>query len=105
MDMENSNPLLQGTVSVDKLFHLNDVTDLESELFDAILSSPSIFSFKDFCKRYVIRKYTQDQISAALQSLIKKKFLTYDSQFRIIKLHLQSVFPYSTPQLSDHWIS
>ena len=102
--MENLNSLPQGTVSVDKLFHLHDVTDLESELFDAILSSPSIFSFKDFCKRYIIRKYTQDQICKALQSLQNKKFLSYDSQFRIIKLHLQSVFPHSTPQLSDHWL-
>ena len=103
--MENSNSLPQGPVSVDKLFHLHDVTDLESELFDAILSSPSIFSFKDFCNRYVIRKYTQEQISKALQSLQNKRLLSYDSQFRVIKLHLQSVFPYSTPSISDHWLS
>ncbi len=102
--MENLNKLPLEPVSVDKLFHLHDVTDLESELYDAILTAPSIFSFKDFCKRYIIRKYTQDQICKALQSLIDKKFLSYDSQFRIIKLHLQSVFPYTTPQTSDHWL-
>jgi hypothetical protein len=105
MDMENLNSLPQGTVSVDQLYHLNDVKSLESVLFDAILSSPSIFSFKDFCKRYVIRKYSQEQISRALQSLLSRKFISYDNQFSIIKLHLQSVFPYSTPQISDHWLS
>jgi hypothetical protein len=103
--MENSNSITQGTVSVDKLSHLHDVTDLESELFDAILSSPSIFSFKDFCKKYIIRKYTHEQISKALHSLLNKKFLSYDNQFPIIKFHLQSVFPYSTPQISDYWLS
>ncbi len=102
--MENLNSLPKGTVSVDKLFHLHDVTDLESELFDAILSSPSNFSFKEFCKSYVKRKYTEDQICKALQALINKKLLSYDSQFRNIKLHIQSVFPYSTPQISDHWL-
>ena len=102
--MENLNSLPQGTVSVDKLFHLHDVTDLESELYDSILSSPSIFSFKDFFKSYVKRKYTEEQIFKALESLINKKLLSYDSQFRNIKLHIQSVFPYSTPQLSDHWL-
>jgi len=103
--MENLNSLPQDTVSVDKLFHLHDVTDLESEFFDAILTSPSIFSFKDFCKSYVLRKYNQEQIYEALQSLINKKFLSYDSQFKIIKLHLQSIFPYINPQTSDQWIS
>ena len=103
--MENLILLPKGIVSVDKLFHLHDVTDLESELYDAILSSPSIFSFKDFCKNYVIRKYNQEQIYEALQSLINKKLLSYDSQFKVIKLHLQSFFPYITPQTSDYWIS
>ena len=102
--MENSNSLPQDNVSDDKLFHSNDVTDLESVLFEAILSSPSIFSFKDFCRRYVISKYTNEQISKALQSLQNKKFLSRDSQFSIIKFHLQSVFPYSTPQISDYWL-
>jgi|GEM_PF-954594 len=103
--MENLNSLPPDTVSVDKLFHLHDVTDLESELFDAILTSPSIFSFKDFCKSCVLRKYNQEQIYEALQSLINKKLLSYDSQFKIIKLHIQSIFPYNNPQTSDHWIS
>jgi hypothetical protein len=102
--MENLNSLPQGPVSVDKLFHLHDVSDLESELFDAILSAPSIFSFKDFCKKYIMRNYTQEQIAKALQSLQNKRLLSYDSQFRLIKLHLQSVFPYSTPPVSDHWL-
>ena len=103
--MENLKLLPQDIVSVDKLFHLHDVTDLESELFDAILTSSSIFSFKDFCKSYFIRKYNQEQIYEALQALINKKFLSYDSQFKIIKLHLQSIFPYINPQSSDYWIS
>ena len=103
--MENLILLPKGIVSVDKLFHLHDVTDLESELYDAILSSPSIFSFKDFFKNYVIRKYNQEQIFEAFQSLINKKLLSYDSQFKIIKLHLQSIFPYINPQTSDYWIS
>ena len=103
--MGNLNSLPQGTVSVDKLFHLQDVTDLESELYDAILTSPSIFSFKDFCKSSVIRKYNQEQIYEALQSLINKKLLSYDSQFKVIKLHLQSYFPYINPKTSDYWIS
>jgi len=102
--MDNLNSPPKGTVSVDKLFHLHDITDLESELFDAILSS-SIFLFTDFCKSYVKRKYTEEQICNALQTLINKKFLSYDSQFRNIKLHIQSVFPYSTPQISDQWLS
>ena len=103
--MENLILLPNGIVSVDKLFHLHDVTDLESELYDAILSSPSIFSFKDFFKNYFMRKYNQEQIFEAFQSLINKKFLSYDSQFKIIKLHLQSIFPYINPLTSDHWIS
>ena len=103
--MENSNSLPQDSVSGVKLSHLNDVTDIESVLFDAILSSQSIFSFKDFCNRYVIRKYTSEQISSALQSLLNRKFPSIDNQFSIIKFHLQSVFPYSTPQVSDQWIS
>ena len=103
--MENLNSLPQDTVSVDKLFHLQDVTDLESELYDAILTSPSIFSFKDFCKSSVIRKYNQEQIYEALQSLINKKLLSYDSQFKVIKLHLQSIFPQINLQTSDFLIS
>jgi hypothetical protein len=103
--MENLNSLLQDNVSVDKLFHLHDVTDLESELFDAILTSPTIFSFKDFCKSHIMRKYDQKQIFEALQSLINKKLLSYDSQFRIIKLHLQSIFPHINSKTSDYWIS
>ena len=103
--MENLNSLPHDTVSVDKLFHLNDVTDLESELYDAILTSPSVFSFKDFCKSNFTRKYNQEQIYEALQSLINKKLLSYNSQFNIIKLHLQSFFPYNNPQTSDYWIS
>lgn len=103
--MENLNSVPPDTVSVDKLFHLHDVTDLESELFDAILSSPSISSFKDFCKNYFIRKYKQEQVYEALQSLINKKLLSYDSQFKVIKLQLQSIFPYFNPQTSDYWIS
>ena len=103
--MENLILLPKGIVSVDKLFHLQDVTDLESELYDEILSAPSIFSFDAFFKNYVMRKYNQEQIFEAFQSLINKKFLSYDSQFKIIKLHLQSIFPYINPQTSDHWIS
>ena len=103
--MENLILLPNGIVSVDKLFHLHDVTDLESELYDSILSSPSIFSFNDFFKNYVMRKYNQEQIFEAFQSLINKKFLSYDSRFKIIKLHLQSIFPYINPLTSDHWIS
>ena len=103
--MENLILLPKGIVSVDKLFHLHDVTDLESELYDAILSSPSIFSFKDFFKNYFMRKYNQEQIFEAFQSLINKKFLSYDSQFKVIKLHLQSIFPQINLQTSDYWIS
>ena len=102
--MENLNKLPQSTVSADKLFHLHDNTDLESELFDAILSAESIFSFKDYCKS-VNKKYTQEQISKALQSLQNKKFRTNENQFNTIKLHFQSIFPYSTPQTSDHWLA
>jgi len=89
--MESLILLPHGIVSVDKLFHLNDVTDLESELFDDILSSSSIFNFKEFCENYFIKKYNKEEICEAFQSLINKKFLSYDSQFRIIKLNLQSV--------------
>lgn len=103
--MGNSILLPKGVVSVDKLFYLHDVTDLESELYDEILSAPSIFSFDDFFKNYIMRKYNQEQVFEAFQSLINKKFLSYDSQFKIIKLHLQSIFPYINPQTSDHWIS
>ena len=103
--MENLILLPNDLVSVDKLFHLHDVTDLESELYDSILSSPSIFSFNDFLMNYVIRKYNQEQIIEAFQSLVNKKFLSYDSQFKIIKLHLQSIFPYINPRTSDYWIS
>ena len=101
--MENSNSLPQDSISDDKLSQVNDVTDLEYELFDAVFSSPSTFPFKDYFKG-IIRKFTQEQISEALQSLQNKKFLSYDSQFSIIKFHLQSVFPYINPQLSDHWL-
>jgi len=103
--MENLNSLPQGTFSVDKLFHLHDVTDLESELYDAILSSTTIFSFNEFFKNCGIRKYNQEQIFEAFQSLIDKKFISYDSQFKIIKLHLQSNFSHSNLQTSEYLIS
>ena len=103
--MENSNELKRNILSVDNRVHWQDGTDLESELSDAILKSSSIFSFKYFCERYLTRKYNQEQIGKAFQSLINKNYLSNDSQFNIIKLHLQSVFPHSTPQVSDHWVS
>jgi len=102
--MGNSISSLQEIAYANKTFNIHDVTGLESELFDAILTSRTIFSFKDFCKKQVIRNYTQEEISKALQSLQNKIFLSHDSKFNIIKLHLQSVFPYSTPQISDYWI-
>ena len=89
--MENSNKLPKGNISVDKLFHLNGVTDIESELFDAILTSSPSLSFKELCKKYLSKKYTEAQISRAFQSLENKNFLSYDRKFNIIELHLQSV--------------
>ena len=91
--MGNSVRLPKGNISVDKLFHLHGVTDAESELFDAILTASPSFSFKDLSKHYLTKKYTQEQISEAFRSLENKKFLTYNSKFNIIELHLQSVIP------------
>ena len=76
--MENSNNLLEGTISVDKLFQLPDVTDLESELFDAILTLAPIFSFKELVRNYISKEYTLEQILNAFHSLESKNFLTYD---------------------------
>ena len=90
--MENPNKLPEGTVSVDKLFQLNGVTDLESELFDAILTLAPVFSFKDLILNYISKDYSQEQILTAFQSLEDKHFLSYDRQFNTIKLHLKSVF-------------
>jgi len=90
--MENSNKLPKGNISVDKLFHLGGVTDIESELFDAILTSSSFFSFREISKNFLSKKYTRAQIFNAFQSLENKNFLSYDSKFNIIELHLQSVF-------------
>ena len=89
--MENSNKLPKGKISVDKLFHLNGVSDIESELFDAILTSSPNLSFGKLSKKYLSKKYTEAQISIAFQSLENKNFLSYDSKFNIIELHLQSV--------------
>ena len=90
--MENSNTLPTGNISVNKLFHLHGVTDIESELFDAILSSSSFISFQEISKNFLSKKYTRLQIFNAFQSLESKNFLSYDREFRIIELHLQSVF-------------
>ncbi len=90
--MENSNNLLEGTISVDKLFQLPDVTDLESELFDAILTLAPIFSFKELVRNYISKEYTLEQILNAFHSLESKNFLTYDRQFNTIQLHLKSIF-------------
>jgi hypothetical protein len=90
--MDNSNKLPEGQISVDKLFHLHGVSDLESELFDAILTLAPIFSFKELQMNYISKNYTQEQILKAFQSLEDKNFLSYDRQFNSIKLHLQSIF-------------
>ncbi len=90
--MENSDTLPQGTVSVDKLFQLHGVTDLESELFDAILTLAPIFSFNELLMNYLSKQYSQEQILKAFQSLENKNFLSYDRQFNTIKLNLQSIF-------------
>ena len=90
--MENTDNLPIGTISVDKLFQLHGVTDLESELFDAILTLAPVFSFSELRKNYISKEYSQEQILNAFQSLENKNFLSYDRQFNTIKLHLQSIF-------------
>ena len=90
--MENSNKLPKGKISVDKLFYLHGVTDLESELFDAILTLAPTFSFKELTWNYLSEKYTEEQIISAFHSLEDKNFLSYDRQFNFIELHLQTIF-------------
>ena len=75
--MENSNKLPKGKISVDKLFYLKGVTDLESELFDAILTLAPTFSFKELTRNYLSKQYTEEQIYSAFQSLENKNFLPF----------------------------
>lgn len=89
--MENYNELPKGNISVDKLFHLPGVNDIESELFDAILTASPNFSFNDLREHSLTAKYTPEQILNAFKSLEKKKFLSYNDKFNIIELHLQSI--------------
>ncbi len=89
--MENANELPKGNISVDKLFHLPGVNDIESELFDAILTASPSFSFNDLSENSLTAKYTHEQIFNAFKSLENKKFLSYNDKFNIIELHLQSI--------------
>lgn len=45
--MKNWNKLLDRSIIVNRTVHLDGITDIESELYDAILTSPPGISFDD----------------------------------------------------------
>lgn len=88
--MKNWNKLLDRSIIVNRTVHLDGITDIESELYDAILTSPPGISFDDLKDKYCDNKYTNEQIIKAFQSLERKKYLNYDDRFNTIDLYLKA---------------
>jgi len=88
--MKNWNKLLNRSIIVNRIVHLDGITDIESELYDAILISPPDVSFDELKDKYCDNKYTNEQIIEAFKSLERKKYLKYDDRFNSIDLYLKA---------------